>query len=68
MLRRATFLSQRGAAVAQGGYDLILTEETIDYNNSAIGGGEYALRGLATKMDVAGTRLHNREIEGNEKL
>jgi electron transfer flavoprotein beta subunit len=62
------------AAIAQNGYDLILTgKETIDYNNSSIGGMlaeilHMPFVSLATKLDLAGTTaILNREIEGGEE-
>jgi electron transfer flavoprotein beta subunit len=68
------YIAAQIAAVAQGGYDLILTgKETIDYNNSSIGGMLSELMNmpfisLATKLDIAGnTATLNREIEGGEE-
>jgi electron transfer flavoprotein beta subunit len=68
------YIAAQIAAVAQGGYDLILTgKETIDYNNSSIGGMLSELMNmpfisLATKLDIAGTTATlNREIEGGEE-
>lgn len=68
------YIAAQIATVAQAGYDLILTgKETIDYNNSAIGGMVAELMNLpyvslATKMEIAGTSVTlNREIEGGEE-
>jgi electron transfer flavoprotein beta subunit len=67
------FIASQIAAVAQSGYDLVLTgKETIDYNNSAIGGMVAELLNmpyvsLATKMDIGTSVTLNREIEGGEE-
>jgi electron transfer flavoprotein beta subunit len=69
------FVASQIAAVArQGNYDLILTgKETIDYNNSAIGGMlaellDMPFVSLATKFQLNGTTATiNREIEGGEE-
>jgi electron transfer flavoprotein beta subunit len=66
--------SQIAAIAKQGNYDLIFTgKETIDYNNSAIGGMVAELLdipfvSLATKFQLNGTTATiNREIEGGEE-
>ncbi len=66
--------SQIADVAKNGGYDLILTgKETIDYNNSSIGGMVAELLdmpyiSLASKMDINGTTATlNREIEGGEE-
>lgn len=69
------FVASQIAAVAkQGNYDLIFTgKETIDYNNSAIGGMlaellDMPFVSLATKFQLNGTTATiNREIEGGEE-
>ena len=69
------FVASQIAAIAQQGmYDLIFTgKETIDYNNSAIGGMVAELLdmpfvSLATKFQLNGsTATINREIEGGEE-
>lgn len=62
------------AEIAKSGYDLILTgKETIDYNNSAVGGMLAELLdapyiALATSLKVDGATLTlQREIEGGEE-
>ena len=66
--------SQITEVAKQGNYDLIFTgKETIDYNNSAIGGMVAELLdmpfvSLATKFQLNGTTATiNREIEGGEE-
>jgi electron transfer flavoprotein beta subunit len=66
--------SQIAAVAKQGGYDLILTgKETIDYNNSSIGGMlaellDLPFVSLATKFELNGTiAVVTREIEGGEE-
>jgi electron transfer flavoprotein beta subunit len=68
------YIASQIAAIAQNGYDLILTgKETIDYNNSSIGGMlaeilHLPFVSLATKLDIAETTATlNREIEGGEE-
>lgn len=69
------FVAVQIAEVAKSGaYDLILTgKETIDYNNSSIGGMVAELLdmpyiSLASKLDINGnTAVLNREIEGGEE-
>jgi|SRR5688500_590344 electron transfer flavoprotein beta subunit len=69
------FVASQIAAIAQqGNYDLIFTgKETIDYNNSAIGGMVAELLdmpfvSLATKFQLNGnTAVITREIEGGEE-
>jgi electron transfer flavoprotein beta subunit len=69
------FVASQIAEVAkQGNYDLIFTgKETIDYNNSAIGGMiaellDMPFVSLATKFQLNGTTaIINREIEGGEE-
>lgn len=69
------FVAYQIAEVAKGGsYDLILTgKETIDYNNSSIGGMVAELLdmpyiSLASKLELVGSAATlNREIEGGEE-
>jgi electron transfer flavoprotein beta subunit len=67
--------SQIAEVAKNGGYDLILTgKETIDYNNSAIGGMVAELLdmpfiSIATKLEINGTTASvTREIEGGEEV
>lgn len=67
--------SQIAGVAKQGGYDLILTgKETIDYNNSAVGGILAELLdlpyiSLATRLDLNGTNATvTREIEGGDEV
>ena len=66
--------SQIAEVAKAGAYDLILTgKETIDYNNSSIGGMVAELLdlpyiSLATKLEINGnTGTVNREIDGGEE-
>src|SRR4051812_2839301 len=66
---------QMAEVARQGGYDLVLTgKETIDYNNSSIGGllAEFldmSYVALAIKMDLNGsTATITREVEGGEEI
>jgi electron transfer flavoprotein beta subunit len=66
--------SQIAEAAKSGGYDLIFTgKETIDFNNSAIGGMVAELLdmpfiSIATKFEINGTTASvSREIEGGEE-
>ena len=68
------YIASQIASVASAGYDLILTgKETIDYNNSSIGGMVAELLNLpyvslATKLELSGSSATlNREIEGGEE-
>ena len=68
------YIAAQIAAVARSGYDLVLTgKETIDYNNSSIGGMVAELLNmpyvsLATKMEISGSSATlDREIEGGEE-
>lgn len=67
--------SQIAAVAKEGGYDLVFTgKETIDYNNSSIGGMVAELLdvpyiSLATKLEADGSNLTvTREIEGGEEI
>jgi electron transfer flavoprotein beta subunit len=67
--------SQIAEVAKNGGYDLIFTgKETIDYNNSSIGGMVSELLdlpyvSLATKFELNGTTaVITREIEGGEEV
>lgn len=67
--------SQIAEVAKSGGYDLVFTgKETIDYNNSAIGGMvaellEMPFISIATKFEVNGsTATVTREIEGGEEI
>ena len=66
--------AQIAAVARQNGYDLVFTgRETIDYNNSSIGGMVAELLdlpyiSLATKFELGGsTATVTREIEGGEE-
>jgi electron transfer flavoprotein beta subunit len=75
-LQDSFYVASQIAEVAKsGGYDLIFTgKETIDYNNSAIGGMVAELLdipylSLATKFELNGTTATvSREIEGGEEV
>ncbi len=67
--------SQIAEVAKNGGYDIILTgKETIDYNNSSIGGMVAELLdmpyiSLATKLELNGNiAIVKREIEGGEEM
>lgn len=69
------YIAAQIAEVAkQGNYDLVLTgKETIDYNGSSVGAMVAELLdipyiSLATKLELNGTAIINREIEGGEEV
>jgi electron transfer flavoprotein beta subunit len=75
-MRDSFYIASQIAEVArQGNYDLVFTgKETIDYNNSSIGGMVAELLdlpyiSLATKFEINGTTATvTREIEGGEEV